>query len=332
MTHKKIRVAITGAGGDVAVGTIKALELSGLDLEFYLMCIDHNSAWLYRYPNRTIAPRAESPNYIDFLVRYILEHQIDVLIPTVDSEIGIVSSVAQLIFEKTGCRVFVNSLDSTKITQDKWATYKFLEKNNFSTPITFLFNDEFKSGQLNFPVIVKPRRGAGSKGIQIINTAGELKNLELSEELIVQEYLEEGYEELTCGVYRSGGGRTIGTAIFKRKLLNGSTQYAERFIDIKIEEQLFLLAELLQTRYLNVQAKFDGKNLFIFELNGRLSGTTAIVAKVFNAPALYIREEILKENVEPSTSNEIFVALRYRDEVFVNKTDFDAMSRQGSTE
>ena len=322
---KDIKVAITGVGGAVAIGAIKALENSGLPIQFYLMCIDPRSAWLYRYPNSTISPRVDSPKYINFLLQHLKQNAIDVLIPTIDSEIELVAKHADRIREATGCKIFVNSIESTAITQDKYQTYEFLMSEDFSTPRTYLFDEYFETSEIQFPCLLKPKRGAGSKGISLVQTVAELEYFQRDSNYIIQEFISGDFQELTCGVYLSSSEEVMGVSVLSRELRNGSTMFAERIINLDIEAEVIQIAQALKTRYLNVQAKYDGKRLYVFELNGRLSGTTSIVSRIFNAPAMFIREEVLHEPISRVESNETFIALRYQDEIFINRIDYDTM-------
>jgi carbamoyl-phosphate synthase large subunit len=330
MGKNRINVAISGVGGDVGMGTIKALEESGLPIEFFLMSIDPKSAWLYRYPNRAISPPVNSAHYLDFLLSYIGENKIEVFIPTIDSEIVLVAKHRKNLEKETGCKIFVNSFESAEITQDKYLTYKFLKSNNFSTPETFIYNEEFQTSEILFPCILKPRKGAGSKNISLVNSSKDLEFFERDSNFVIQEYLSSTFPEFTCGVYLNNSGEVMGASLLKRELLNGSTHFAERVINPVIEAEVIKVAQILNTKYLNVQAKFDGENLQIFELNGRLSGTTSIVAKIFNAPSLFIREEVCKEDISRSESIDEFIAIKYQDEVYIPKQDYLKMMDETS--
>lgn len=71
-------------------------------------------------------------------------------------------------------------------------------------------------------------------------------------------------------------------------------------------------------RYVNIQAMRRGNLLVPFEFNGRFSGTTGIIARVFNAPEMYLRESVLGESVPPVFNDEAFVAMRYYTEAYAD--------------
>jgi carbamoyl-phosphate synthase large subunit len=62
---------------------------------------------------------------------------------------------------------------------DKWKTYKFLLQNNIPTPKTYLSLADARaaiaSGELAFPLVIKPRWGTGSIGIEFPQDDEELE-------------------------------------------------------------------------------------------------------------------------------------------------------------
>ena len=86
---KKIKVLVSGVGGDVAQGIIKALESSALNIDIYKTCISSTSSWLYKDEKSYIVPLSSSSQYIPTLLSIINKYNIDVFIPAVDSEIPV---------------------------------------------------------------------------------------------------------------------------------------------------------------------------------------------------------------------------------------------------
>jgi carbamoyl-phosphate synthase large subunit len=323
MSKNKIRVVVSGAGGDVAQGTIKSLLSCALPIEIHPLNYDSNSAYMYMFPHGMISPEVSSPTYLDFLESYFVEKKIDVFIPTIDSEMELIANNVERLSQAARTHIFVNSRFSTLICQDKWSTYKYLVDNGFSSPRTWLGSSFSGQSEITFPVIVKPRKGSGSRDITIVHGESDLPRKCLDENHIVQEFLSEEMDELTCGVYTGVDHEVKGIAVFRRELKNGATVFAERILNSFIEDYVWRLASLLGTQYLNVQGKFDGKNFHIFELNGRLSGTTFMVSRVFNAPELFIRENVLGETVARASNPDLFIAMRTLEEFFISKSEYD---------
>ena len=79
-----------------------------------------------------------------------------------------------------------------------------------------------------------------------------------------------------------------------------------RVINENISKELILLAKKLKIKYLNVHSFYINLKLLIFEFNGRLSGTFIMISKIFNLIELFIKEIILKNDINPQLSEELF--------------------------
>lgn len=125
-----------------------------------------------------ITPFIYSEDYIPFLLQYVEDNNINVIISLFDIDLPILAKNIDL-FKKIGAAVIVSNYEITQICNDKWKSYKFLKENKFNTPLTYIDYKEAKSdianGILNFPVIVKPRWGMGSIGIFKALNKNELK-------------------------------------------------------------------------------------------------------------------------------------------------------------
>ena len=92
-------------------------------------------------------------------------------------------------------------------------------------------------------------------------------------EFIVQEYLNEGEGEFTCGVFRSKKG-VLRTMILKRELMGGFSGYGEVVENQQINKLLAAIAEKLTlVGSINVQLRITQKGPVVFEINPRFSST-----------------------------------------------------------
>lgn len=319
-----INVLVSGAGGDVGQGVMKSLLASSLPIKIFTTCISENSSWLYNIEHSFIAPLSKSKNYISFLIKLIRKFNIDIFFPTVDSEIYKVSINKDMIEKSTNCIVFVGAPNQVKITDDKLKTAQFLKSNGFSSPKSVAFNNNETDKFLKcteFPIILKSRTGQGARQVFKINSEKELREFNYRKGFMLQEWLRPEEGEYTSGIYLGEDHEVKGICTFKRQLKNGSTFVAERVVDKLLEDPLIEIAQALGLKYVNIQSmKFQDK-LIPFELNGRLSGTTSMVSRVFNAPELFIREMILKEKVSRCRDKTLFIALRYYEEIFTSRDE-----------
>src|SRR3954464_6844600 len=105
------RVLLTGAGGAAAVSFIKAV--AGEPYGIHAADMDPNAAGLYLVPaerrHRLLA--GADPRFVPHLLDLCRTHRIDVLVPTVDSELlGIAR--AEETFAAIGVRVMVASAET----------------------------------------------------------------------------------------------------------------------------------------------------------------------------------------------------------------------------
>jgi len=309
-----IKILVSGVGGDVAQGVIKCLQESSLRTQIYKIGHSAEESWLHRDELSFLSPPVSADGYSDYLLSFIKKYKVDIFIPCIDSEILKISRISSLITKETGCKVIVGEIEKILICEDKYQTFKFLKNNGFCFPQTYLSTDrEYK----DFPYILKSRVGAGSKDVSEVQSKKELRNRGFGTAHILQEKL--NGDEYTAGVYLGNDKEIKGVCIFKRKLKCGSTNFAERIIDADMEYYVSSIAKKLGLNYVNIQFKLKGGVPCPFEFNGRFSGTTGMIGKVFNAPEAWIRENLLDEHVPPCTDNQKFYVMRYAEEIYATE-------------
>ena len=329
-----IKVLVSGAGGDVGQGVLKALQSSSLALELHATCINAHSSWLHAAGVKGfIAPPSAEAGYVDYLIRLIQRLGIHAYFPTVDSEIVKIATEKSRIESETGAVVFVDSLEKVSVCDDKFRTAEFLRCNDFAFPVSMLADDP-KLGQfidrLGYPLIVKMRSGKGSQHVHRLNDAAQLSHYLGNSDFVVQEWLNPDLGEYTSGIYLGDDGEVKGACTFRRQLKHGSTFIAERIVEPLLEKPLEEMARALGMKYLNIQSMRRGDKLVPFEFNGRLSGSTAMVARVFNAPELFLRERILGQHLDRVENKDLFVAMRYYEEVYARVEDIADLKQRSA--
>lgn len=241
-----------------------------------------------------ITPGIFDCTYIQKLLTYCLDNNIDMIVPCFDIDLPVLAKNKHL-FKSQGIEVIVSDYEVTQICNDKWKTFKLLQSSDLNTPNTCLSIDEcrikLKKGDLNYPLIIKPRWGMGSIGIYQADNVEELNvlykkvkkdifNSYLSFEstqdaencVIIQQKLEG--TEFGMDVFNDLNGNFL-TCISKKKISirAGETDIAETIINVKLYEIGKKLSESLHHfANLDVDCIKVGENYYILDLNCRFGG------------------------------------------------------------
>lgn len=135
---------------------------------------------LHQADQFTLTPQIYSEEYIDFLINYCIKNDIKVIISLFDVDLAILAK-NKATFKENNIDVLVSNSNVIDICNDKWKSFEFLKENGIRTPNTYLSLSNAKyaleNGELEYPVIIKPRWGMGSIGIYKADTIEELNVL-----------------------------------------------------------------------------------------------------------------------------------------------------------
>lgn len=124
-----------------------------------------------------ISPLIYQENYVEAIVNYCLINEITVIISVFDIDLLILSKAKQFI-ESKGIRLILPAEDVVEICNDKWKTYQFLLDEGIKTPKTYKdlasVKEALSKGDIDYPVIIKPRWGMASMGIYVVDNEEEL--------------------------------------------------------------------------------------------------------------------------------------------------------------
>jgi len=122
--------------------------------------------------------------YLDQILQICLEEKVDLLISLNDLELPVLSPHRKK-FEETGIRLLISEQAVIDICFDKFRTVQFCEELHMGTPRTYLSLEEAKkaleSGEVSFPIVVKPRWGSASIGLEF---PADMEELELAYRLV----------------------------------------------------------------------------------------------------------------------------------------------------
>lgn len=220
------------------------------------------------------APAASDPDkYMTFIKDVIIAEKVEAFLPISEPEIELLSERRDEI-ESLGVKLLLNNPLIIDNFLDKLKTVNFLNNLGIKTPRTILLKDY--DGSLEFPVIIKPRRGYGSKLLWKIEDEDDLAYVRRKDDglLIVQEHLGRVEEEYTTGVFSDG--HNVSSITFRRRLGFGGLSAEAICVECPFLEQLSEKVALATglCGSINIQSRRIDENLFVpFEINPRLSST-----------------------------------------------------------
>ncbi len=269
---RKARLLVTAVGGDIGQSVIKCLRESRLGAYIVGCDMDNYAAGQSDCDRFYLCPPADRPQeYKNFLLHIIRKEKIDRVLPISEPEIAFYNSRRKL-FADLRAKFLVNEKHVVDTFMDKYKTVEFFKANGFPYPETFLPSEY--SNQLGFPLIIKKRRGRGSRGLATVRSKGELKfHLSRNEDVIIQEYLPGKMGEYTTGLF--GDGRNMRSISFRRRLgYGGLSNVAELVYDKKLSALSMSIGEALRLRgSINIQLRLTERGYIPFEINPRFSST-----------------------------------------------------------
>lgn len=318
----KISVLVTAVGSELALCIIKAIKKSKLNIDLIGCDIYEDvvgKQWSNHFYQVPLAVKQDE--YLAKIRSIIDKHHVQAIIPTSDGEFEILSYIKGELLNKYNCHVLVNDVSEYKRFDDKWEAHRWYISNNISAPDTRLVDGNLTdiADEIKFPIIIKPRKGGGSRHIYKAGSIEELQRYyPVVPEAIIQEFLDG--EEYTAGTYRLKDKNEVWCIIMKRNLKFGMTNKAWVINNKDLEQ--FCKDIIFKTNLVgsnNIQFRMDKNQPKVLEINPRFSGTTGIRAYFgFNDVEMWIREVVLDDEIKAPQIREGYV-LRYMDEQYYFK-------------
>ena len=122
-------------------------------------------------------PAVYDPKYVDITLNICKEQKIDALLSLNDLELPILAENKER-FVALGVKVIVSDPSVIDIAFDKYKTAQWVESLGLNAPKTYVRLEEAKkalaTGEIAFPLFMKPRWGSGSIGLESIADMEEL--------------------------------------------------------------------------------------------------------------------------------------------------------------
>lgn len=259
----------------------------------------------------------QDKDYTDKLEELCLNNNISIVIPTIDTELELLSRNRER-FLKKNINLLVSDHELIKTFSDKFLTANFYKKLEIKTP------EIYDPKNLSFPTFIKPRCGSNSKGIYLAENYNDIPISHLQNaEMMFMEYISpSAYDEYTVDSYFDMEGNLIcAVPRIRLKVVGGESNqgitkknYLLEFIKSKFK--IFKGARGCITMQFFVGKK-DPTDIYGLEINPRFGGGYPFALNAGANYPLYIIMEYL-ENTQIIYSEEWkanYINLRFEEEV-----------------
>ena len=198
---------------------------------------------IYEADRHYQVPRITEPGYIDLILDICKKEEISAVLSLIDPELSLLAKNKDR-FAEIGVTIIGSSYELCEMALDKMRMFTWLRSHGYHCAKSYVdikeFYKDLESGEIAFPVFVKPVRGSASIAI---NKVYDKETLELlwahDDNLMIQEYM--NGQEIGADCYIDMVSGDLVSVFTKKKLLMraGETDKAVSFKD----EKLFTLIE-----------------------------------------------------------------------------------------
>lgn len=285
------RILFTGVGRRVELlqAFRQASLVTGIDIKIYGADMAGTApALAYCDYTRKVCPMSD-PDYVNQITKICIADKIDILIPTIDTDL-LILSLNKNIIEQTGTRVMISEPEMIKICRDKNNTSAFFEECGLNAPMPVNDISKYKSG---FPAFIKPKDGSSSINAYKVNNEEELINYASQvEDYIVQPFV--SGREYTIDIFCDFDGHPISIVPRERMQVRAGEVLKTQITmdDLMIKEAEEICRKFKPCGPITVQlirSDKDGKDYFI-EINPRYGGGAPLSIKAgANSPEFILR-------------------------------------------
>jgi carbamoyl-phosphate synthase large subunit len=320
-TPGKVRVLVTGAGGPAAIAAMESLRADPT-VELLAADMDRWAAGLYLVPpeRRTLVPAGAAAGFAEATLSRCVALGADVLLPTVDDELRPLAR-ARAAFGAAGVALLMAPDSALEVTLDKLRLAECCV-GTVRVPRTEVLGPAVEPASWDYPVIVKPRTGSGSRGIVTVASAADLAAMDRSLTLLVQEYLPG--EEYSIDVIADTAGHVIAAVPRIRARVDSGVSVGSRTVrDPELEQFGQDVVKVTGLTFVcNVQCRRDRQGRpALLEVNPRVPGTLGLtIASGVDMPRIAL-DALLGRPVPVRQEFRELAVVRLLDNVFVDPAE-----------
>ena len=219
---------------------------------------------IYDADKHYIVPSISEPGYIDLILDICKKEEISGVLSLIDPELSLLAENEER-FRAVGTTVIGSSYELCEMALDKMQMYEWLKAHGYKCARSWMDKEAFyqaeRTGEVSYPVFVKPYRGSASISISKVYDKETVDLLFAHEnDLMIQEFLDG--QEIGADVYIDLiSGEVV--SIFTKKKIKMRAGETDKAVSFK-DPGLFRLIE----RFV-LEAGYKGQiDIDIFEING----------------------------------------------------------------
>ncbi len=277
-----------------------------------------------------LVPSVDAPDFVDALVAIIEAERVDVIVPTIDPELGVLAANRERL-AAAGAGIAVADPATIEICSDKATSSAWLAANGFPVPTQYQHDEVADLPAEAWPLFFKPRSGSSSVGAHPIASAAEVGlAVERFGPGVVEELIVGDEYTMDCWIDAAGACRGV---VPRLRLAVRAGEIAKGLTvrDPEIEATVASIVEALPgvrgpatvqaivgsdgPRFIEINPRFGGGYPLSHEAGARY--TAALVAETLGKP---VDDDWFRWQDD-------LVMLRYDEAVFVPKSEIDRLGR-----
>lgn len=264
------RIELLQAFRNAALVLKKELKIYGADLTGTAPALAYCD-----YTRRVVAMK--DARYIDELLQICADDHIDLVIPTIDTDLTVLAENRQK-FAAIGTRVMISDPEMIRICRDKNHTSSFFSDCGLQAPMPV---NDWKYYQSGFPAFIKPKDGSSSINAYKVENAEELELYAGQvRDYIVQPFV--AGHEFTIDIFCDWDGVPISIVPRERLQVRAGEVLKTRICmdPVMIEESRTLCRAFRPCGPMTVQLIRDGQGIdWFIEINPRFGGGAPLSMK-----------------------------------------------------
>ena len=232
---------------------------------------------IYEADKYYIVPRMTDSGYIDIIIDICKKENIDGVLSLIDPELSLLAENKKK-FKDVGTEIIGSSYDLCEMSLDKYQMFLWLCKKGYKCARSYIDKDEFynavNSGEIEYPVFVKPARGSASIAIsEVCDKDGIELLFSHNKGLMIQEYLRG--QEIGADVYIDMiSGEVV--SIFTKKKIKMRAGETDKAVSFKDEKLFDIIKDFVSEAGYRGQIDIDIFDIdgeyYISEVNPRFGG------------------------------------------------------------